>query len=190
MSAEAGKPYEWGGLGDSLELTPEKIDAIVSDPAAFVEEVERWTEPREDGPMTLTLTDFLLARIAEDEADAKAASPGGWQYPGIESVAGGTLYDESRRIVDVVYEQPKDHDGTIVRHLLVPEADANGRHIARHDPARVLAECEAKRAVVGLHPEMLGWCQGCAHESYPCRTLLALALPYADHPDYREEWRP
>jgi hypothetical protein len=25
---------------------------------------------------------------------------------------------------------------------------------------------------------------------WPCDTVLALALPYADHPDYREEWRP
>ena len=135
-----------------------------------------------DGPMTLTLTDFLLARIAEDEADAKAASPGGWQYHGIESVAGGTLYDESRRIVDVVYEQPKDHDGTIVRHLLVPEADANGRHIARHDPARVLAECEAKRRIVQI------WVESEFCERDVMNDVIDfLALPYADHPDYREE---
>ena len=26
--------------------------------------------------------------------------------------------------------------------------------------------------------------------SGPCATLRLLALPYADHPDYREEWRP
>lgn len=25
---------------------------------------------------------------------------------------------------------------------------------------------------------------------YPCRTLRLLALPYAGHPEYREEWRP
>jgi len=25
---------------------------------------------------------------------------------------------------------------------------------------------------------------------YPCRTLRLLALPYAGHPDYREEWKP
>jgi hypothetical protein len=28
------------------------------------------------------------------------------------------------------------------------------------------------------------------HWSYPCDTLKLLALPYADHPDYRDEWRP
>jgi hypothetical protein len=25
---------------------------------------------------------------------------------------------------------------------------------------------------------------------WPCETLLALASVYADHPDYRDEWRP
>jgi len=54
--------------------------------------------------------------------------------------------------------------------------------------ARVLAECEAKRRLVDgyLHlvsdPElrMQAW----------TFALRCLALPYADHPDYREEWRP
>jgi hypothetical protein len=171
----------------------------------------------------VTLTEFLLARIAEDEEVARDASPGGWSFPGIESVAGGTLYDATRRIADVVYEQPEDHDGRIVRHLLVPEADVNGAHIARHDPARVLAECEAKRRIVEWHenwpvlvrtePKMetdpadirgytmrmtqqIQWQTereyfrrfGEAPPSGPILRLLAAV--YADHPDYREEWRP
>lgn len=128
----------------------------------------------------MTLTEFLLARIAEDEEAARAASPGGWSYPGIDSVAGGTLYDKTRRIVDVVYENPHDNDGRIVRRLLVPEADANGNHIARHDPARVLAECKAKRQLVDGFDSWGSDAQW---------TLRTLALPYADHPDYRDEWR-
>jgi hypothetical protein len=24
--------------------------------------------------------------------------------------------------------------------------------------------------------------------TYPCRTLRALALPFVDHPDFRQEW--
>jgi hypothetical protein len=69
-------------------------------------------------------------------------------------------------------------------------------HIARHDPARVLVECAALRAVVALHHEYLGVCTHCVdafapekRESWPCQSLRALAKPYADHPDYRpEEW--
>ena len=126
----------------------------------------------------MTLTDFLLARIAEDEAPTwklipyacppGCCAPEGWVGHRClicdEESYGGT--------VEAITEIAEEHAEKV------------------HRRARVLAECEAKRAVVGLHPEMLGWCQGCAHESYPCRTLLALALPYADHPDYREEWRP
>lgn len=67
---------------------------------------------------------------------------------------------------------------------------------------RVLAECEAKRRVVALHRDVRrpGWgliaphlCSECGADGFavwPCETLRLLALPYADHPDYHEEWRP
>lgn len=66
--------------------------------------------------------------------------------------------------------------------------------------ARVLAECEAKRQVTLLHHLCYadatdetwarnGRCDEC-NGHFPCRTLRALALPYADHPDYRPEWKP
>src|SRR5690606_17844004 len=119
-----------------------------------------------------------------------------WQYGTVESVAGGTLYDESRSIADLTYEQIEEHDGTIVRHLLSDEANANGAHIARHDPARVLAECQAKRAIVEHilvqmrdEPTMT---RGRAHRGLTpwAYTLRLFAAVYADHPDYQEEWRP
>jgi hypothetical protein len=64
--------------------------------------------------------------LAEVRVLSAAASPGEWTYHGIDSVAGGMIYDATRTIGGVYYEQPDDHDGRIVRHLLVPEADANG----------------------------------------------------------------
>lgn len=168
-----------------------------------------------------TITTFLHDRIAEDEATARAASPAPWQYGDVESVAGGTIYDKSRAIASVDYEQPADHDGRIVRHLLELEADNNGRHITRWDPARVLAECEAKRKVLALHEawpvlvssppkfeqtadpirdmtfratQQLDWL---TNQEYVARfgdeppttaILRALALPYAEHPDFDEAW--
>jgi hypothetical protein len=163
--------------------------------------------------MTADLSAFLLARVSEDEAVAQTASPGGWSYGDVDSVAGGTLYDETRTIASLVYEQPADHDGAIVRHLLAPEADANGIHIARHDPARVLAQCAALREVVAAHEltpyygldrhgrwlpsegEPKFWycdCEsgdGMIGRDGPCSTLRALATIWSDHPDYRpEEW--
>jgi hypothetical protein len=50
--------------------------------------------------------------------------------------------------------------------------------IARWDPARVLAECAAKRRIVEMYAGQHG-------QPY---VLHFLALPYADHPDYRQEW--
>ena len=92
----------------------------------------------EDAP-TVTLADFLLARIGEDEEWAQSVD-----FPS--------------------------------------------------DPARALADCEARRRIVETPPEKpledprwrgyhLGWRH--MHD----RALRSLALRYADHPDYREEWR-
>ncbi|MFE7906514.1 DUF6221 family protein [Streptomyces albogriseolus] len=73
-------------------------------------------------------------------------------------------------------------------------------HIVAHDPARVLREIDAKRQIIALHhqledaQEMLDFCATCdatgKYPEYPCTTLRLLALPYADRPGYREEWRP
>jgi hypothetical protein len=89
-------------------------------------------------------------------------------------------------------------------------------HIVRHDPARVLVEVEAKRRIVDMylppgvspHPgpcvnfegqDPAGYDEhdSCArhlaasgHRFRTDYVLRLLALPYVDHPDYREEWRP
>ncbi len=60
-------------------------------------------------------------------------------------------------------------------------------------PDRVLADCEMKRRIAGLLAE--DW--RISKEKLPAQLtahdpllLRLLALPYSDHPDYREEWRP
>lgn len=80
-------------------------------------------------------------------------------------------------------------------------------HINRHDPARVLAEVEAKRAILNEHPPNdvpYAWvkCSRCVEtmsgryqedwepQKYPCQTLRILASVYADHPDYDLSWKP
>lgn len=75
-------------------------------------------------------------------------------------------------------------------------------------PQQLLADIAAKRQIIDLHqhvPSSLGirvkpgeqpfGCAICAFNDgvWPagwCPTLLALALPYADHPDYDERWKP
>lgn len=123
---------------------------------------------------TLTLTDFLLARIDEDEDEAKAAM----------GPANSPMGDDA---ADEVLWMARN-EGV---------AEAGIEHFARHDPARVLAECEAKRRIVEAHGPYrmasLGYCSSCGdvpQVAYPCPTLRALAAIYADHPDYRVEWRP
>lgn len=91
----------------------------------------------------MTLTEFLLARIAEDEARLrKAERP--WSAP----------HDP-----DCDY-YPGDTPCTC--NLL----------------ERLLAECEAKRRIV-------------ANAQDPGDDIFVrlLALPFADHSDYREEWK-
>lgn len=126
--------------------------------------------------MAMTLVEFLEARIAEDEDAAKAVNRSLW----------------TSRVA-----------------LLQP--DLYG-HIVRQHPARVLAECEAKRRIVLLHEDEHAcessdaegvnfWSTASGSERLrvdegpwirfeSCQTLRLLALPYAGHPDYREEFRP
>ena len=66
-------------------------------------------------------------------------------------------------------------------------------HIARHDPARVLAEVDAKRRLLQQF-ELRG---NSVRATVQPSTggvwddlLRMLALPYADRPGYREDWRP
>jgi hypothetical protein len=156
----------------------------------------------------LTLTDFLLARIAEDEAVARAASPGEWATQVMQHVN----HDPEGEwlTVEVVREDDDDEEladfggmevisyGTRVE----PggHSQENAEHIARHDPARVLAECEAKRRIVTtLAPflrhrdwgDELGYGASQSDDDKRARWVFrVLAQPYAGHPDYREKWRP
>jgi hypothetical protein len=70
-------------------------------------------------------------------------------------------------------------------------------HIVRHDPAQVLREVETKRriiddlaAVISDDEDMGYFSDGHSGLAVAKRTLNYLALPYADHPGYRKEWKP
>lgn len=124
----------------------------------------------------LTLTDFLLARIAEDDAVAREASPLPWE-----------VADRGMAVV------------TPTGFKVAPRIQrrATREHVARHDPVRVLAECEAQRRIVARHQsdgDEFPLCTTCREvgpdaQAWPCDTLRALAAVHVDHPDFREEWR-
>lgn len=133
----------------------------------------------------MTIVEFLNARIDEEEADARAATPGRW-FPEGKGVS--------------------DSDG--IEFVEAPRRDVS--HIARHDPARVLREVTMKRDLLALHKPGkadfydVDQCDHCAdqcHSSsglsceepdarYPCDTVRTLATVHADHPDYQQEWKP
>jgi len=132
------------------------------------------------GRVELSLTAFLAARLDEDEAAARAASaPSPWKAAEHEA--------DSWIVTDATSEPLIYDEGT-------PDL-LEAAHIARHDPARVLREVAAKRAILAEHQEAAsgGYCELCYYGygggSWPCPTVRALASVYSDHPDYREEWK-
>jgi hypothetical protein len=145
------------------------------------------------------LVEFLRAALDEDERVARMAmggSKGRWTMDFDRDM--GVVFDDRQDVIVL------DEDDPIENQL---------SHIARHDPARVLAEVAAKRAIVELHSptneEEHGSPQGflgggrygyiepacitCGtFDEYavpwPCDTIKALAQPYAGRPGWREEW--
>jgi len=141
---------------------------------------------------------FLNARLNEDEATAKTATAGPWEFEG-DDPTDDEIYSVHDGIVDLV--------GVTVAFTRDRNV-ANGQHIALHDAARVLREVEAKRAIIAGHGPPNGGrdadrCRVCTAIAYtgmghadarrfraPCPTLLFLAAVWSDHPDYRKEWKP
>lgn len=138
--------------------------------------------------MSDDLAAFLKARFDEDEQTAHAATPGRWR---VTHDPLGTHVENGDGTGRIVMKSGADRSDGL--------GEQNAAHIARHDPARVLREVEAKREIVGHCQYFLGWTakhdSGVTdHEIATMRfagreILLRLALPHAGHPDYREEWR-
>ena len=111
----------------------------------------------------MTLTEFLLARIAEDEANIDGDWTEGYGLHIISWRMHDRLVAEvaaKRRIIDEcthVSGQERRPTSTPGRYDVV---DVRSVNAGGHDDS---ADCEA--------------------------ILHALALPYADHPDYDEAWR-
>lgn len=81
----------------------------------------------------------------------RAASPRPWSYSTVDSIGGGSLYDATRMIASLHYEQPGEHDGRIVRFLPAHESDANGDLIAHapEDLAALVSFARSVKAIIG-----------------------------------------
>ena len=149
----------------------------------------------------ITITEFLLARVTEDEQQARDAIRDRW----------GRIHEDGHDWAGDL--QSIDRDATAWQ-------DA---HAAKWWPARVLLECEAKRAIIRQHE---AWPVLIEEEEPTCRIeptadlaavsyamnrriawltereyikhfgtapptapmIRTLAAVYRDHPDYLEEW--
>ena len=139
----------------------------------------------------MDITEFLAACVKDDEDYALNAC----QFVGAEwyePFSGAVQF--GGQDTNPECEMALTHDSGI------------SRHMERHDPARVLREVAAKRAIIA---ETLNYMSridgewGCCHNEESiaagrCEDLLpenepifrALASVYADRPGYKEEWKP
>lgn len=131
------------------------------------------------------LSDWLRTQFNEDDRIAREATPGPWQ----NAPTARHHATPSGRSEEAVFASPHDRGATVVaitgeaverQHLVDAE------HIARHNPARVLREIDAKRRIVDRY----AWLREHGDTGGAAWVLPLLALPYADRPGYREEWRP
>jgi hypothetical protein len=106
------------------------------------------------------LAEFLLTRIAEDGAVAD-------RWP--EEVEPGTWVDD------------RGHPIWAPRSRVLAECEAKRRIVERY---RHEADVTARTPASGLKTPQE------ARSGALGEACLLLALPYADHPDYRPEWRP
>jgi hypothetical protein len=141
--------------------------------------------------MTADLAGFLRARLDEDEQTARDVQDGSPPWNG-QWISDGPHALRTRN-GHVLAFSTRTTDG---RDLPLDLKPGLVEHWARHDPARVLAEVDAKRRIIAEHPwrREPDWpsgrqCRQCATE-WPCNTLRLLALPYASDPGYKPEWAP
>lgn len=138
--------------------------------------------------MTDSLIKFLTDRLADDERDALAGR-GIFPRPCVHDDGGVCLHVKPGGNMAVTwYRNPVDgyKDMADLRNWAQAE---NG-----WTRERVLAEVAVKRQMIDLvmaHEARVDgeWGSGSGTPPDQMDGLRILALPYADHPSYREEWR-
>jgi hypothetical protein len=154
---------------------------------------------------TPTLTEFLLNRITEDEHIAHAAAAAGQdEGRGDDGMPGEWwLEDDPRELArysddfeEVAWRRAGGVESTVVRGRAMVIDDVGGHtrehaeHIAHHQPARVLADCQTKRRIIALYID------GKRHRGPVARgmslglrdALCLLAQLYGSHPDFDPRW--
>lgn len=121
---------------------------------------------------TATLAEFLAARLDEDEQTARD-----WQR-------------HKQALTEQFMNDPRRKHVRLRREPVTDAQMAEFSYTDRFDPDRMLAEVESNRRIMA---EVLADCEAGMldpHGGIWGKTLRLLALPYADHDDYQETWRP
>ena len=140
----------------------------------------------------MTLLEFITARLDEDEATARAAGDGRWRVDHwLDPRSSCPTGCSCRRVegLDFTVFDEGGHD------------EAQAEHMARHDPARVLREVEARhRTLIRHRRDPQGACIGCGWSgdldeprtdaAEECPELLDMASVWSDHAEYLTEWSP
>jgi len=114
----------------------------------------------------MTLVEFLLDRIAEDEEEANSLpDPLDAPLSHLSPFPAMTPWQRNRLEASSEYV-----------HCTVSKA-------------RVLTECKAKRRILYIAKSLGGHYEPDAGRMAP-EIIRHLAVPYADHPAYRQEWKP
>ncbi len=141
--------------------------------------------------MTVTnIAEFLTARLDEDQSTAETAGGNSWHTRGLGVEIDIDELDSPRGVADCFSREA-------------------AQYIARHDPARVLREVAAKRALLAEHGHAPAvqqdysqshdfGCVTCHNDTHCdetmalgwCDTIRIMASVFADHSDYDESWRP
>jgi hypothetical protein len=143
---------------------------------------------------------FLTARLDEDQAVAEAATPGPWRVDRPPYWTNVVVPEKGFEWVGVAGQRMDTRvftGQTSNRGRAEWEADA--LHIARHDPARVLRDVAAARAIVAQYQAAAanadaetdteeGWVADGVVDAL-AGVIRILAAAHADHPDYDPAWR-
>lgn len=147
--------------------------------------------------MTHPMLEWLNAQLDADEALARAAeleAPSPWRTDGGTVSHGGPVKDYEKG------DQLWDSEGCSDYWQRLCMTENVVELVAQHDPATVVADIAAKRAILDQHRFYLDGgareqlCQTCGGEgvmnvvSWPCNTVRLLASAYAHRDGFDPAW--
>lgn len=155
----------------------------------------------------MDIREFIAARLGEYEATARAAAeadPAPWTAETTDELGSsrGTRYrdDHGFGVVIAADDVPLwDTEGSSALCMTAPTA----RHVAAHDPARVLADVAAKRQILDAYDRTVARfgdvlnspadtdtdASAFSARAHMHLTLRLLAAIDEDHPDFNPAWK-